>query len=49
MTSNGKVLATVSSPVDEKQAARERLQAIAGCARIGDIVSPRDEEWEVQA
>ncbi len=49
VTSNGKVLATVSSPIDEKQAARERLQAIARSARIGDIVSPQEEEWEAQA
>lgn len=49
VTSNGKVMATVSSPIDERQAARERLQALAGSAIIRDIVSPQDEEWEAQS
>ena len=48
ITSNGKTLATVGAPVNQQEGARERLQAIAETAQIGDIISPSNEEWEAQ-
>jgi prevent-host-death family protein len=48
VTSNGKMLATVCSPINRQQTAREQLQAIAETAQIGDVISPQDEEWEAQ-
>jgi prevent-host-death family protein len=46
ITSNGKLLATVSPPVDQQTTAREQLTALAATARIGDIVGPIEAEWE---
>lgn len=45
VTSGKRVLATVSAPQDEREKAREKLRAIARTARIGDVTSPIDIEW----
>jgi prevent-host-death family protein len=49
ITSNGKLLATVSPPVDQQATAREQLAAIAATAEIGDVVSPTDTKWDALA
>ena len=46
VTSKGVVLATLVAPVGEREAARMRLEELAACATIGDVVSPIDERWE---
>ena len=49
ITSNGKLRATVSPPVDQQATAQEQLAAIAATARIGDIVSPIEAKWDALA
>jgi prevent-host-death family protein len=49
ITSNGKLLATVTPPVNQQQTARGKLAAIGATAHIGDIVSPVGEEWDAMA
>ncbi|MEP4485967.1 MAG: type II toxin-antitoxin system prevent-host-death family antitoxin [Halioglobus sp.] len=49
VTSNGRTLATVTPPTNQKEDARNKLNAIAQNAEIGDIVSPLDEVWDAQA
>ena len=49
ITSNGKLLATVSQPVNQEVAAREQLAALAATAEIGDILSPIDAQWDALA
>ncbi|MDO8261653.1 MAG: type II toxin-antitoxin system Phd/YefM family antitoxin [Gallionella sp.] len=46
VTSNGKVLATISAPEEPKSQAREQLHALARTARLHDIVSPTQAEWD---
>lgn len=45
VTSNGKLLATVSAPVDRRALARDQLSALAATATLGDVLSPIDSEW----
>jgi prevent-host-death family protein len=49
ITSNGKLLATVSPPVNQQLTAREKLAAIGATAHIGNIVSPAGVEWDAMA
>jgi prevent-host-death family protein len=48
VTSNGKLLATVSAPVDRRALARTQLTALAATAKLGDVISPTDSKWEAQ-
>ena len=48
VTSRGKVIARIVPVRDESAAARERLQAIRGQCRIGDVVSPTGEAWDAE-
>jgi len=49
VTSNGKLLATISQPSNQKEAAKEKLALLAATAEIGDMISPIDTDWEAQA
>lgn len=49
ITSRGKAVALLVPPRNEYQAAREQLRLLRGKCRIGDIVSPTGEEWEVES
>lgn len=46
VTSNGKVLATITPPVDRKASARQQLDQLAATARIHDVTSPIDSDWD---
>lgn len=46
VTSNGKLLATVTPPIDQKDIAKEQLSSIAKTAKIHDVTSPTEVEWE---
>jgi prevent-host-death family protein len=46
LTSRGKVIAHLLPPGDERLKARQRLTELRTSCRIGDVVSPLDEEWE---
>ncbi len=42
----GRVVATLAPGIAEDMAATERLEILRKQARIGDVVSPLDVEWE---
>ena len=46
VTSKGRVMATLVSPVSLQEEARAKLDELAETAVIHDVVSPVDERWE---
>ncbi|MFC3852249.1 type II toxin-antitoxin system Phd/YefM family antitoxin [Salinispirillum marinum] len=46
VTTNGRVLATIAPPVDKKAMARKQLCELAATAKINDITSPIDSQWD---
>ena len=46
VTSRGRAMATLISPVDHREEARARLDELARTAVLHDVVSPLDEPWE---
>ena len=46
VTVHGRVVARLVPELDEQAAARQRLEALRGKCRIGDVVSPLPEEWD---
>jgi len=47
VTSNGKLLATITPPENQKEQARQKLKELASSAKIHDIISPIDCDWDV--
>ena len=47
VTTNGKLLATITPPIKQKQLAQERLEQLAANAKISDVVSATDSDWEL--
>ena len=48
LTSRGRVIAKVVPIGDERNNARQQLAILRKKCRIGDVVSPLDEHWEIQ-
>jgi antitoxin (DNA-binding transcriptional repressor) of toxin-antitoxin stability system len=46
VTRRGRIIATLSPPVDQKKAARKRLAKLCSKAEVGDVETPVDETWE---
>lgn len=46
--SRGKVIARLVPERGEVEAARARLLALRGQARLGDLISPLDETWDAE-
>ncbi|WP_045861063.1 type II toxin-antitoxin system Phd/YefM family antitoxin [Teredinibacter purpureus] len=46
VTTNGKLIATIAPPVNQKQLAQQQLQQLAKSAKIHDVVTPTDSEWD---
>lgn len=46
VTSNGKLLATITPPVKQKELAKQQLKTLAAQAKIHDVTSPTDCEWD---
>ena len=46
VTRHGRVVARLSAARDPRAEAKERLAALRGQARVGDVVSPIDVHWE---
>ena len=46
VTTNGKLIATIAPPVNQKQLAQQQLAQLAKSARIHDVVAPIDSEWD---
>lgn len=49
VTTNGKLLATITPPVQQKELARKRLEELATSAKIHDVTSPIDSQWDAQS
>ena len=47
VTTNGKLLATITPPIKQKQQAKQQLEQLAASASIGDVISPTDSSWEL--
>ncbi len=45
VTTNGRVLATITPPSDRKAMAKKQLEQLATTARIHDVASPIDTHW----
>ena len=46
VTSNGKLLATVTPPINRRELAREQLNALSVTAKIHDVINPVGSEWD---
>jgi prevent-host-death family protein len=46
VTSNGQLLATIVAPIDQRKRAKAKLKTIAESAKIHDVISPIDDQWE---
>ena len=46
ITSNGWLLATVTAPAQQRDAAKKKLKALAGRAKIHDVIAPPHEDWD---
>ena len=46
VTSNGQRLATIVAPIDQKRRAKAKLKRLAKTAKIHDVTSPIDAQWE---
>jgi len=46
VTTNGKVLATISPPAQQRESAISQLRAIAATAKIHDATSPIAVDWD---
>lgn len=46
ITSNGRLLATITPPAKQKDQAKKQLKALATKAKLHDLISPTDESWE---
>ena len=46
VTTNGKLIATIAPPVNQKQIAQQQLQQLAKNAKINDVVTPVDSDWD---
>ncbi len=48
VTVHGRVIARIVPEGDRAAAARERLKALRGKARVGDVISPSGERWNAE-
>jgi prevent-host-death family protein len=46
VTRRGRVVARLSAARDDRTGAKERLAALRGKARVGDVLSPVDVSWD---
>jgi len=46
VTSKGRVLATLTPPISQQDAAREELGKLAQTAVIHDVISPIEDSWD---
>ena len=46
VTSNGKLLATIAPPTNQKELAKQQLRSLASTAKIHDVTNPTGCEWD---
>lgn len=49
ITTNGRLLATITPPVEQKDQAKKQLKSLASKAKIHDVISPTDESWNAMS
>lgn len=49
ITSNGRLLATISAPIQQRDEAKKQLKALASKAKIHDVTSPGNEDWDAMS
>lgn len=47
ITSHGKVVARISPPIDVKQQAQNKLKLLRKTCKVGDVISPIEDNWDV--
>lgn len=47
VTSHGKVIARILPPIDAQANAKKQLKLLRTKCKMGDVISPTDEEWDV--
>jgi len=47
VTTNGKLIATIAPPINQKQQAQQHLDQLAKSAEIVDVISPVEAEWDL--
>lgn len=48
VTSNGRLLATITPPQNQRAEAKQQLSMIAEQAQIYDVISPIESDWDAQ-
>jgi prevent-host-death family protein len=46
VTTNGKLIATIIPPIQQKELAKKQLQELAVSAKIHDVTSPIESNWD---
>ena len=46
VTTNGKLIATIMPPIQQKKLAKKQLQELAVSAKIHDVISPVESNWD---
>ena len=46
VTTNGKLIATIAPPLDQKKLATQELMQLAKTTTINDVLSPIESEWD---
>ncbi|MEX2516783.1 MAG: type II toxin-antitoxin system prevent-host-death family antitoxin [Gammaproteobacteria bacterium] len=46
VTTNGRVLATISPPTEMRETAKSQLAGLAATARVHDVTSPVQVDWD---
>ena len=49
VTSNGKLLATITPPQNKMELAKKTLKALGANAIVHDVVSPTESEWDAMS
>ncbi len=49
VSSNGRLLATITPPVEQKEQAKKQLKSLAAKARVHNVTRPSGESWEVMS
>lgn len=45
VTTNGKLIAIIAPPINQKQLAQQQLEQLAKSAKITDVIAPVGAEW----
>lgn len=47
VTTNGKLIATITPPIEQKTLAKQQLKALAATATVKDVTTPINSDWDV--